>query len=104
MSLILIDTDIASFVFKGSDYADPYLPLLSGQELALSFMTIAEGHSTSVGRSSPRTARAIFIELPRHSGRSAAVLRMGTGSERSPKCGTTDFSSRCLDSCNGYTP
>lgn len=42
MSLILIDTDIASFIFKGSDYADPYLPLLSGQELALSFMTVAE--------------------------------------------------------------
>ncbi|MEO1400712.1 MAG: type II toxin-antitoxin system VapC family toxin [Cyanobacteria bacterium J06635_1] len=42
MSLILIDTDIASFIFKGSDYADPYLPLLSDQELALSFMTVAE--------------------------------------------------------------
>ena len=42
MSLILIDTDIASFIFKGSDYTDPYLPLLSGQELALSFMTVAE--------------------------------------------------------------
>ncbi|NEQ48113.1 MAG: type II toxin-antitoxin system VapC family toxin [Leptolyngbya sp. SIOISBB] len=42
MSLLLIDTDIASFIFKGSDYADPYLPLLSDQELALSFMTVAE--------------------------------------------------------------
>ncbi|WP_448267135.1 hypothetical protein [Nostoc sp. DSM 114159] len=42
MSLLLIDTDIASFILKGSDYADPYLPLLSGQELALSFMTVAE--------------------------------------------------------------
>ena len=42
MSLLLIDTDIASFIFKGSDYADSYLPLLSDQELALSFMTIAE--------------------------------------------------------------
>jgi tRNA(fMet)-specific endonuclease VapC len=42
MSLILIDTDIASFILKGSDYADPYLPVLSGQELALSFMTVAE--------------------------------------------------------------
>ncbi|BAY75982.1 hypothetical protein NIES25_24310 [Nostoc linckia NIES-25] len=42
MSLILIDTDIACFILKGSDYADPYLPLLSGQELALLFMTIAE--------------------------------------------------------------
>lgn len=42
MSLLLIDTDIASFIFKGSDYVIPYLPLLSDQELALSFMTIAE--------------------------------------------------------------
>ncbi|MHC5612985.1 MAG: PIN domain-containing protein [Nostoc sp.] len=42
MSLLLIDTDIASFIFKGSDYAYPYLPLLSSQELALSFMTVAE--------------------------------------------------------------
>lgn len=42
MGLVLIDTDIASFIFKGSDYANPYLPLLSGQELSLSFMTIAE--------------------------------------------------------------
>ena len=42
MSLILIDTDIASFVFKGSSYADPYQPILDGQELALSFMSVAE--------------------------------------------------------------
>ncbi len=42
MSLLLIDTDIASFIFKGSDYADPYVPLLSGNELALSFMSVAE--------------------------------------------------------------
>jgi tRNA(fMet)-specific endonuclease VapC len=42
MSLLLIDTDIASFIFKGSDYASPYMPLLSGHELALSFMTVAE--------------------------------------------------------------
>lgn len=42
MSLFLIDTDIASFIFKGSNYADPYLPLLNGQELALLFMTVAE--------------------------------------------------------------
>lgn len=42
MSLLLIDTDIASFIFKGSDYVNSYLPLLSGHELALSFMTVAE--------------------------------------------------------------
>ncbi|MEH2423539.1 MAG: hypothetical protein V7K48_22285 [Nostoc sp.] len=59
MSLLLIDTDIASFIFKGSDYADPYLPLLSSQELAI---------IASVGRSSPRTARAIPVKLPDYSG------------------------------------
>ena len=42
MSFLLIDTDIASFILKGSNYADTYLPLLSGQELALSFMSVAE--------------------------------------------------------------
>lgn len=42
MSIVLIDTDIASFILKGSSYADPYLPLINGQELALSFMTVAE--------------------------------------------------------------
>jgi tRNA(fMet)-specific endonuclease VapC len=42
MSLLPIDTDIASFIFKGSDYANPYVPLLSGHELALSFMSVAE--------------------------------------------------------------
>jgi predicted nucleic acid-binding protein len=42
MSLLLIDTDIASFIFKGSNYADAYMPVLSRHELALSFMTVAE--------------------------------------------------------------
>ncbi|MFO8040404.1 MAG: type II toxin-antitoxin system VapC family toxin [Sodalinema sp.] len=42
MSLILLDTDVASFILKGSDYAAPYQPILSGQELALSFMSVAE--------------------------------------------------------------
>ncbi|KOR38511.1 MULTISPECIES: type II toxin-antitoxin system VapC family toxin [Planktothricoides] len=42
MGVILIDTDITSFIFKGSNYADPYLPLLPGHQLALSFMTVAE--------------------------------------------------------------
>jgi tRNA(fMet)-specific endonuclease VapC len=42
MSLLLIDTDVASFIFKGSSYANPYIPLLSGHQLALSFMTVAE--------------------------------------------------------------
>lgn len=42
MSIILVDTNIASFIFKGSDYAESYEVLLNGHELALSFMSVAE--------------------------------------------------------------
>ena len=42
MSIILIDTNIASFILKGSDYAEPYEIILSGHELALSFMSVTE--------------------------------------------------------------
>ena len=42
MSIILIDTNIASFILKGSDYAEPYEIILSDHELALSFMSVAE--------------------------------------------------------------
>lgn len=42
MSHFLIDTDIASFIFEGSSYANPYLPILNDQELALSFITVTE--------------------------------------------------------------
>ena len=42
MSIILVDTNIASFILKGSDYAEPYEIILSGHELALSFMSVAE--------------------------------------------------------------
>lgn len=42
MNLLLIDTDVASFVFKGSDFAKPYLQVLDGYQLSVSFMTVAE--------------------------------------------------------------
>ena len=42
MSVILIDTNIASFILKGSNYVEPYEIILSGHELALSFMSVGE--------------------------------------------------------------
>ena len=42
MAIVLIDTDVASFLFKDSNYAEPYIPLLDDNKLALSFMSIAE--------------------------------------------------------------
>lgn len=42
MSILLIDTDVLSFVFKQDSRASDYAPLLQGNQLALSFMTVAE--------------------------------------------------------------
>jgi tRNA(fMet)-specific endonuclease VapC len=42
MSLILLDTNIISFLLKGDSRADLYVPHLQNQQLALSFMTLAE--------------------------------------------------------------
>lgn len=40
---LVIDTDVASFIFKWHpEFAPPYLGLIRGCELILSFMTIAE--------------------------------------------------------------
>lgn len=50
MSLLLIDTNVASFIFKGSSFAQPYQPLIQGHELALSFITVAELFQWSVVR------------------------------------------------------
>lgn len=42
MGLLLLDTDVTSFLLKGSSYAAPYRSILLNHELALSFMTVAE--------------------------------------------------------------
>lgn len=42
MALLLVDTDVASFLFKGDSRAGAYGQILRGNELALSFMTVAE--------------------------------------------------------------
>ena len=42
MKVILLDTNIVSFMFKGDSRAKEYAPYLEGQHLAISFMTVAE--------------------------------------------------------------
>lgn len=42
MNVILLDTNIVSFLFKGDSRAKSYAPYLQGQRLAISFMTVAE--------------------------------------------------------------
>lgn len=42
MKVILLDTNIVSFLLKGDSRAGAYTPHLKGQRLAISFMTVAE--------------------------------------------------------------
>jgi tRNA(fMet)-specific endonuclease VapC len=42
MSMLLLDTNIVSFIFKRDSRATAYAALLQGNRLAISFMTAAE--------------------------------------------------------------
>jgi predicted nucleic acid-binding protein len=42
MDVILLDTNIVSFLFKGDSRAKSYATYLQGHRLAISFMTVAE--------------------------------------------------------------
>jgi tRNA(fMet)-specific endonuclease VapC len=39
---LLLDTDVASFLFKNSPHAKPFRPLINGKRLALAFVSVAE--------------------------------------------------------------
>jgi tRNA(fMet)-specific endonuclease VapC len=39
---LLLDTDVASFLFKNSPRAKPFRPLIKGKRLALAFVSVAE--------------------------------------------------------------
>jgi tRNA(fMet)-specific endonuclease VapC len=42
LNTVLLDTNVVSFLFKGDTRAAAYAPLLQGNRLAISFMTVAE--------------------------------------------------------------
>jgi tRNA(fMet)-specific endonuclease VapC len=40
--ILLLDTDVVSFLLKGDSRSQKYEPIIQGHQLALSFMTVAE--------------------------------------------------------------
>lgn len=42
MNILLLDTDVVSFLMKGDSRANQYASIVQGNRLALSFMTVAE--------------------------------------------------------------
>jgi tRNA(fMet)-specific endonuclease VapC len=57
MALVVVDTDVLSFVFKGGTRAARYRPHLAGQTWALSFMTVAELERWALARNWGQTRR-----------------------------------------------
>ena len=39
---LLLDTDVFSYLLKGSPHADPWLPIVEGKYVLLAFVTVAE--------------------------------------------------------------
>ena len=50
MDVVLLDTDVFSYLFKGDTRTGSYAELLLGRRLAVSFMTVAELYEWSVIR------------------------------------------------------
>jgi predicted nucleic acid-binding protein len=71
MSQIVVDTDVASYIFNWHSSAQRYVNALRGSELILSFMSIAElrmgalaaGWGGRMGRSAARHARTVHQRL-----------------------------------------
>lgn len=42
MNVVIVDTDVVSYQFKGDTRSARYTPLLAGSLAAISFMTLAE--------------------------------------------------------------
>jgi len=49
-TVVIVDTDVVSFLFKGDTRARAYRPHLQGKTLALSFMTVAELYQWAYSR------------------------------------------------------
>lgn len=68
---LVLDTDVASFLFKKSLHAKPFRPLIQGKRLALAFISIAELYKWTLKRrwGSRKTAQPgnSFAPLRSHS-------------------------------------
>ena len=64
---LLLDTDVASFLFKNSPRAKPLRPVLKGKRLALAFVSIAELFKWTVKRGwSPSKVEQLEKSLRRY--------------------------------------
>ena len=65
MSQIVVDTDVASYIFNWHTMAQQYVNALRGSDLILSFMSVAELRMRLVGRLGRPTATSTGAVRPR---------------------------------------
>lgn len=64
---LLLDPDVASFLFKRSPHAQRFRPLIQGRQLALSFMSVAELYKWTIKRNwGPQKLRQLEGTLRRY--------------------------------------
>jgi tRNA(fMet)-specific endonuclease VapC len=64
---LLLDTDVASFLFKNSSHAKPFRTLIKGKRLALAFVSVAELFKWTLKRRwGPRKTEQLETALRRY--------------------------------------
>jgi tRNA(fMet)-specific endonuclease VapC len=66
MSLVLVDTDVFSYLFKGDTRGKPYLDLLRDHSTCVSFMTVAELKLWALKHRWGRARRESLLAALRH--------------------------------------
>ena len=82
MRQIVVDTDVASYIFNWHSMAQQYADALRGSELILSFMTIAElrlGAISAGWGSRRRLLLEQFIDVSNLSTQTTTCVRFGRG-------------------------
>jgi len=65
--LILVDTDVVSYIFKLHPLADPFIPALEGHPLFISFMTLAEiEHGMAIAKWGDRSQHRMRRHLSKY--------------------------------------
>lgn len=65
--VLVVDSDVASYLFKNSPRAKPFRPLLEGKQPALSFVSVAELYKWTLKRNwRPKKVQQLEVALRRY--------------------------------------
>jgi hypothetical protein len=107
MTIVLLDTNVVSYLFKGDTRATAYAPLLQDHQLAISFMTVAElfewAATRKWGANPHNTTRTNTRQLCGHSSGCRTLPDLGHASCTTTSRRADDRTSRWVD-CSDRPP